>query len=176
MRVFIPFLVTAMTAAASAAGSADWKKILEETLETSIYVKSDVAALDNNRITAVGTMLIVKRPGILASPARYLGAANTRVRGGRIEQPGGLAALFAERNTTELRVGEAVYLTDIEVRDDKIIVELITRDLQGIIERGSTVQMRYKGQLEFEFDERDLAAADAVDLKRFFDDYFEEAP
>ena len=115
--------------ASIAAQPANWKKALERTLETSTYSKSDVAALDGNRLTAEGTALVVKRPGILASPARYLGAVNTKVREGRIVQPGGAAALFSDRGTTQFKVGDVVYLTDVEVRDDVVVLELVSRDV-----------------------------------------------
>ena len=62
------------------------------------------------------------------------------------------------------------------LRADKIIVDVITRNRQPIIERGSTVPMRYQRQVEFEFDQREVARADAVDPKRFLDGDFAEAP
>ena len=91
--------------------------------------------------------LVVERTGILASPARYLGAVNTKVRKGRIVQPGGHAALFSDRGTTQFRWA-TLYRTDVEVRDDVVVLDLVSRDIAPTIDKGSTVQMRYKGQVE----------------------------
>ena len=176
MRSFIPVLVTLLVAGQASAEPLDWKKRLEQSLEASTYTKSDVSAVDGNRLTKEGTALLVRRTGILASPARHLGAVNTKVRHGRIEQPGGVSAWFSERTTTQLQAGDVVYLTDVEVRDRTIVLEVVTRDFAPTIERGSTTQTRYKGQVEFEFDEGYLTTVTADDLRRLFDAYFEPLP
>ncbi|HET9371214.1 MAG TPA: hypothetical protein VFO19_13230 [Vicinamibacterales bacterium] len=76
---------------------------------------------------------------------------NTKIVDGRVEQPGGVAAFFSDRGTTQFRVGEVVYLTDVEVRDRAIVLDLVSRDIRPIIERRETSQMRYKGQVELHF-------------------------
>jgi hypothetical protein len=153
------------------AQSRDWKRGLERTLETSTYITSDVAAFDGNRITREGTAFVVKRPGLLASPARHLGAVNTQVRDGRVVQPGGIAALFSDRATRQFEVGDIVYLTDVEVRDNVVVLELLTRQIVPIIEKGTTSQMRYKGQVEFHFPEGFLRTVSAEDLREIFDEF-----
>jgi hypothetical protein len=151
------------------AQSRDWKRTLEQALEQTVYLKSSVSRLNGNRITAEGTPLVVSRSGILASPAGYLGAANTRIRDGEVIQPGGAAAFFAERSPRQFKVGEVVYLTDVDVRDDLVILEIVSRDIVATIDRGTTMQTRFKGQIEFEFDPAVLRASSPDDLKREFE-------
>ena len=156
--------------AAPLAQSRDWKRTLEQALEQSVYTKSTVAKLNGNRLTHEGTPLVVSRTGILASPAGYLGSANTRIRDGQVIQPGGVSAFFAERSTRQFKVGEVVYLTDVDVRDDLVVLEIVSRDIVATIDRGTTMQTRYKGQLEFEFDPSVLQASTPEALKRAFED------
>ena len=156
-------------AATPLAQSRDWKRTLEQALEQSVYTKSAVSRLNGNRLTAEGTPLVVSRTGILASPAGYLGAANTRIRDGQVIQPGGVAAFFADRSTRQFKVGEVVYLTDVEVRDDLVVLEIVSRDIVATIDKGTTMQTRFKGEVEFEFDPAVLQTSAPQDLKRAFE-------
>lgn len=166
--------LTFLTVTATAAQSTDWKNSLEQALETSEYSLAKVAALDGNRITQEGTTLVVKRHGILASPARRIGAVNTKVRNGQIVQPGGVSALFSDRGTRQFEVGDVVYLTEIEVRNRVIVLDILSREIRPTLEKGSTVQMRYKGQLEFHFDADFLKRASGADVRRELDQFLDE--
>jgi hypothetical protein len=167
-------LVSAL-AASPLAQSRDWKRALEDALEQSVYTKSTVARLNGNRVTREGTALVVTRTGILASPAGYLGAANTRIRDGKVIQPGGTASFFADRSTRQFKMGDVVYLTDVQVRDDLVVLEIVSRDIVATIDRGSTMQTRFKGQVEFEFDPVVLQASTPEALKRAFEEVLTEA-
>ena len=163
-------LASALVAATFA--QADWKERLELDLQSSGWQKTAVSKLDGNRILDEGTPLVVKRTGILGSPARHFGAVNTKVRGGRLIQPGGFSALFAERSTTQFREGDVVYLTDVDVRNDSVVVEVVSREMVPAVSRRETIYTRYKGQVEFEFDREFLRSASADDLKRAFSTVF----
>jgi len=173
------FLLTLGLASALAASplaqSRDWKRALEDALEQSVYTKSTVARLNGNRVTREGTALVVTRTGILASPAGYIGAANTRIRDGNVIQPGGPASFFADRSTRQFKKGEVVYLTDVQVRDDLVVLEIVSRDIVATIDRGSTMQTRFKGQVEFEFDPVLLQTITPEALKRAFEEVLTEA-
>jgi hypothetical protein len=157
-------------AAAPLAQSRDWKRSLEEALEQSVYTKSTVARLNGNRLTREGTPLVVARTGILASPAGYLGAANTRIRDGQVIPPAGVASFFADRSTRQFKMGEVVYLIDVQVRDGLVVLEIVSRDIAATIDRGTAMQTRFKGQVEFEFDPAVLQASTPETLKRAFDE------
>lgn len=165
-------IIAAMTVSASAA-TPDWKEALERGLETTIYKTSETAVLDGNRVTSEGTALVVKKTGILANPARYLGSVNTKIRDGAVIQPGGVSALFSSRDIAQFKVGDVVYLKEVEVREDVVVLEILSREIVPIIERRSTAQMRYKGELEFHFPKGYLKSASLEDLKRTFDEFLE---
>lgn len=165
-------IVAALTVSASAA-TPEWKEALERGLETTIYRTSETAVLDGNRVTREGTALVVKKTGILANPARYLGSVNTKIRDGAVIQPGGVSALFSSRDIAQFRVGDVVYLKEVEVRDDVVVLEILSREIVPIIERRSTAQMRYKGELEFHFPKGYLKSASLEDLRRTFDEFLE---
>jgi hypothetical protein len=168
-QVLLTLGLLSCLAATPLAQSRDWKRTLEQALEQSVYTKSSVSRLNGNRLTTEGTPLVVSRTGILASPAGYLGAANTRIRDGQVIQPGGAAAFFADRSTRQFKIGEVVYLTDVEVRDDLVVLEIVSRDIVATIEKGTTMQTRFKGEVEFEFDPAVLQASAPEDLKRAFE-------
>ena len=71
-------MVAAMTVSALAA-TPDWTEAIERGLETTIYRTSETAVLYGNRVTREGAALVVKKTGILANPARYLGSVNTKI-------------------------------------------------------------------------------------------------
>jgi hypothetical protein len=165
-------IVAAMTVSSSAA-TPDWKEALERSFETTIYRTSETAVLDGNRVTSEGTALVVKKTGILANPARYLGSVNTKIRNGAVIQPGGVSALFSSRDIAQFKVGDVVYLKEVQVRDDVIVLEILSREIVPILERRSTAQMRYKGELEFHFPKGYLKSASLEDLRRTFDEFLE---
>ena len=68
-----------------------------------------------------------------------------------------------------------MYLTDVEVRDDVVVLDLVSRDVVPTLDKGSTVQMRYKGQVEFHFDHDYLRTATVDDLKQVFDGFLNKA-
>jgi hypothetical protein len=146
----------------------DWKERLELDLQSSGWQKTSVSKLDGNRVLYEGTPFVLKRGGILGSPARHFGAVNTKVRGDRVIQPGGFSAFFAERSTMQFSEGDVVYVTDVEVRNDSVVVEVVSRDMVPTVNRRETVYTRYKGQVEFELDREFLRSASADDLVRVF--------
>jgi len=152
-----------------AAQSRNWKEALERDLETVVYKTTSLARFDPNRITHEGTALVVKRSGILASPARYMGAATTKVRDGQIIQPGGASAFFSQSETKQFQTYEPVYLVDVSVKDDAVVLEVIGQAIEPLYDKGRTIQTRYKGEIEFEFPAGQLARASAAELKPTFD-------
>lgn len=61
-------------------------------------------------------------------------------------------------------MGERLHCTDIKVKNDAIQFWLLSTEIEPITVKGSTIQTRYKGALEFAFSEDFLshATADSV--------------
>jgi hypothetical protein len=77
-----------------------------------------------------------------------------------VSQRGGATALFSKKTTKRLKVGDRVYARDIEVKDDRLRVLFVTRDMSEVQTKGNTMQTRYKGGVDFEFDKSVIAAMD----------------
>jgi hypothetical protein len=57
---------------------------------------------------------------------------------------------------------------NIEVKDDAVVLEVISSAIEPLFDRGRTVQTRYKGQVEFEFPAGYLTSVSAAELKQMF--------
>ena len=55
------------------------------------------------------------------------------------------------------------------------MLEIVSRDIVATIDRGSTMQARFKGQVEFEFDPVVLQTSTPEALKRAFEEVLTEA-
>lgn len=161
----LPLLMTltvVMTSPQAIAAQA-WKDGLRDDLKTSIKItKTD---MDRLRIKEPGTILVVQHEGITASPSKDASMLVNKSKDGNVKQPGGLMVTLSDKKTNrDFAVGERLYCIDIKVKKDAIQFWLLSTDIAPIIVKGSTVQVRYKAALEFEFSEEFLshATADSV--------------
>ena len=83
------------------------------------------------------------------------------------------AAPARSRRLTQCERKEVVYLTDVEVRDRVIVLDLVSRDIRPIIERHETSQMRYKGQVEFHFAPASLERAGLDEITHAIGEFLE---
>lgn len=149
----------------SAAVAADWKDALKEALEAS-YPLSHRAALAPDRITHQGVVLVIEKQGIAADPSSDARYSITYVKDGQItEQGGGVAGIFAKVNTRVFKPGEKVYVTDIKIGDDYVMLELLSCDMFDFAQHGSTRQTRYKSALSFKFDKEALPTLETEKVK-----------
>lgn len=161
-------LVAAFTATTMAQG--DWKKTLEQALEETIYVKTGMSNLQRNNVTKPGTIFTVQKEGIVADRVEAFGTIETRINVGNPSAPSGVAAfLFSRSSSTTLKAGERVYLFDVDVKDDRIVLNLLTVEMYDINQKGNTEHTRLKSGLRFDFDKALLATADPATLKKVFD-------
>lgn len=127
-----------------------WRDSLKTQLVGVIAPTS--SSLDRLRITRPGTLLEVQRDGISGSPGADGTILTTRLREGRIEQARGLVASLANKNSNrDFRLGEKVYVLDVDVNDNNIRFLLLTLETNQITVAGSTRQTRYKAMLEIDF-------------------------
>jgi hypothetical protein len=150
------------------AGAQSWKSELERALENSVYIKSKYSKLGIERVTEPGTVLVVKQDGILAQPLFSSLTHPTLVRDGQVRQAGGVSAFLSSGSDRSFKVGERVYLYDVDVNDKNIELLIVTCDFHDVIDHGRTRQTRYKGFLRFEFPEGALATATPEALEELF--------
>jgi hypothetical protein len=132
----------------------NWKKALEEKLEKGEYA---VTTFDSSRRTSIkvpGAVLTVRQAGIPAASGIMIRFA--RVRNGQITNPQsgprvGVAYVC--------KIGEQLYVRDVDVDDDKIDFTLVTvESIQGAV-NGADPEQRYAVAIRFEFDKGFLATA-----------------
>ena len=159
-------LVVWLLASSTWVGASDWKNTLKETLESS-YPLTKRATLSPDRITQQGVILVINKAGIAADPSSDLRYSETFVRNGAVgEQGGATSAVFSKENTRVFKPGERVYVTDIKVGDDHVMLLLLSLDMFDVVKKGSTKQTRYKGALIFKFDNGYLSTADPAKIKQ----------
>jgi hypothetical protein len=147
------------------ANASDWKNTLKESL-VAIYPLTHRASLSPDRITQQGVVLVIEKPGIAADPSSDMRYSVTYVNDGKIgEQGGATAAFFEKKNTRVFKPGEKVYVTEIKIGDDYVMLELMSCDMFDVVYKGSTKQTRYKAALSFKFDKESLPTLNAEKIK-----------
>lgn len=110
------------------AQSDNWKKAFEQELEETVYQKRKVATFELNNITSPGTVFIVQTEGIVADRAHAFGTFVTKIDAGQPHAPGGLGGLLSRSSSSTLKKGERVYLYDVAIKDDAVLLNLLTCD------------------------------------------------
>jgi hypothetical protein len=122
---------------------------------------------DYNRITQPGAIFAVRVPGIYADVANTQNAiVNTNVANGQVSQQTGFAAAFggSTRNSRTLNPNEKVYVTDLLVKRDAVLVELLTVDVTTL---GDGQGTRYRAEVNVKLPGLDAMSAD--DVKKVID-------
>jgi hypothetical protein len=150
-RRIAPFLAAVLTAALPSTSSAqNWKDSLTSQIE-ALMARTNTSS-DRLRVTKPGTVLVVNKDGISASLGKDQTYLKNHVREGQVQQAGGLAASLANKKTNrDYKVGERVYLTDIDVNDNDIGLRLISLETDQVAVNGNTQQTRYKAFIQFDF-------------------------
>ena len=117
---------------------------------------------DYNRITQPGTILAVRVPGIYADIANTEDAiVNTNVASGQVTQATGFTAAFGSNTgkSRTLNPNEKVYVTDVLVKRDAVLLELLTVDVTTL---GDGQGTRYRAELNVKLPGLDNMTADDV--------------
>jgi hypothetical protein len=158
-RLAAAFVSLACCATSMYAQDKAWKKSLEAGLESS-YRMSKSSKLEINNVTEPGTVFVIQKDGLAADLAHDVVTFTTRVINGEVSQRGGTAGFFSKSTTKRLQPGDRVYVMGIDVKDDRIRVNMLTLELASVQVKGSTKQTRYRGSVDFEFDTATLASMD----------------
>jgi hypothetical protein len=162
-------LAVAVTVSASAFGAPNSKALREALVADYPLTKVGVVAFktDYNRITQPGAILAVRVPGIYADVANTEDAiVNTNVADGKVSQATGFTAAFGS-NTTMSRTldpNEKVYVTDVLVKRDAVLLELLSVDVKTLADGRGT---RYRAELTVKLP--GLETMTAEDVKKTID-------
>jgi hypothetical protein len=118
---------------------------------------------DYTRITKPGVILAVRLPGIYADVANTEHAiVNTNYANGQITQASGFTAAFSGSTSQSrtLNQNEKVYVTDILVKKDAVLIELVTVD---VVTLGDGLSTRYRAELNVKLPGIDTMTPDDVE-------------
>lgn len=122
---------------------------------------------DYTRITQPGAILVVRLPGIYADLANTKNViVNTNYQDGKLTQATGFAAAFggSTGQSRTLNPNEKVYVTQITVRKDSVLMELLTTDVTTLGDGRGT---RYRAELNVKLPE--LENMTPEDVKKTID-------
>lgn len=125
---------------------------------------------DKIRITSPGTVLVVRKDGIATDLASDSMNVATLIVNGQPEAPKGfMAAMLSKKTTRALKVGERMYLSKIDVKDDGVGLQLISVETSDINRQGNTRQTRSSSYVYFKFPKEFLTSATPDDVKKQVD-------
>jgi len=154
-----------------------WKEATQEKFKEAYSVTK--LQSDSSGITKPGTVLVVQKEGIRGDLGTDESTSETTVKDGQVKQPGGArgflgklgSSLTINRKEASLyfKLGERVYVQGIAIRDNEIILAIISCDLQNVMIQGTTHNSRFKARVVFEFPKNYLATADFSNVKAVID-------
>lgn len=141
----------------------DWKRTLRIQID-SAFEKTETS-LTLQRITRPGTVLILQKDGMAAKPGLDGMSGTSHYVDGTIEQPRGLLAALSNNNQMQqFKAGQEVYTLNTGITDDKVVFQLVAKELSTVTLEGSTRQVRFAGQLSVDFPRGYLATAPFADV------------
>jgi hypothetical protein len=139
----------------------DWKDHLDRVV--TAVIAPTRASGDGDRIIQYGTPLVVEKEGLSAGPSSDHVMLMNHVNDGQVRQARGfLANMTNKKNNRDYRVGERVYMTKLDVKNNEIVMFLLSSETSPIVVKGNTQQTRYKAAVRFDFPDGYLAAADSA--------------
>jgi len=149
-----------------ALAKAPWKAELQQNLATDYRltkVGSRGLLFDYGRVTEPGAIFVVRVAGIYADMANTQQAIlKTTIRDGQAQQQHGFAAGLTDTgDSKQLKIGQTVYITRINIKDDAIEFELLTTDP---VEYSGT-STRYRALVVIPFDRQALPTMSLADIK-----------
>ncbi|MGQ0812931.1 MAG: hypothetical protein ACT4O1_00505 [Gemmatimonadota bacterium] len=117
------------------------------------------------RITKQGSAFVISKAHISSVPSTDKAIPISTYRDGVVTQPKGLAArLISKQDARDYDIGERVYVEDVDVNDDNIVLKLISTKTYPVTRKGSTEQTRYESLLRVAFDKGYLPNASTTDV------------
>ena len=134
----------------------------ENSLKDALEAKYQITktGIDRVRITQPGTVFVIQKEGIsgdLSSDATFL--TNKIVNGQVAQASGFMAAMQNKKTSRNLKAGDKAYLFRMDIKDDKVMLFIITAETYDVNIHGSTQQTRYKALLSFDLGKEFMASA-----------------
>jgi hypothetical protein len=155
LRVALMAMAT-FGAVSAAAAADDWKDALAAALKSRYVVTTRSWT---GHVERPGTVLVIQKEGLMADRPK-VAMKPTVIRNGTIEGTGG-GGLVLGLGGRALKTGDHVYVFDIRVKDDAVIMIIATVDTVDVATRGSTRASTQEAALSFAYDPAALRTASA---------------
>jgi hypothetical protein len=153
----------APSAPAAPANPREWRRTLRDQINTTFGLSE--ASIDLRRITRAGSLLVLQKDGMATKPGIDGLSTTSSYAEGVIDQPRGLLAVLSDNNQlSSFGAGHEVYLINTGIADDRIVLQLVDKELSSITIQGNTRQVRQSGQLAILFPRGYLATAPFADV------------
>ena len=137
------------------------------SLKEQLQAQYKLAKLECNSGQAAvkepGTVLVIQQAGILGVSPRSMVLAPAVYKDGSLHPPGGLATAMAGKDTSQLPVGDKVYVTKIDanLKKDRVTFRIIECDACN----GTAQPSSYKADIFFEFPKGSLQTTSVPDVE-----------
>jgi hypothetical protein len=142
----------------------EWKKTLEAKLKEAYPLTKMDNALFAGRtaLKNTGIVLTVQQAGIPATDGGGLMARFAIAKDGKLTNPQGRTGPGAY----VCKVGDQLYVRDVNVDDDKIDIKLLTVDPIETSSKGTNTAQRYYAMVRFQFEKGFLPTADVAAIMK----------
>jgi hypothetical protein len=158
-------LLFVLTVSPLSAQDRNWKNTLKAELEAeyrpTVLARSGITRSRVGTVENPGVVLVIQKAGMLGA-----GFAGGVTRQSAVRD-GTLTRTYQQANDGQylFKVGDRVYVENVNVHDDAITFRLWTVDPVERVVRGTTTSERYVVQLKFEFDKATLPNSDLSALQ-----------
>jgi hypothetical protein len=114
-------------------------------------------------VLSPGTVLVIRKPGILGVPPANVAFGNSIYRDGELHQPTAGNRMIIGNVTRSLQVGEKVYVqtVDLNLKSDRVTLIIVECDSCN----GVNQQSSFKSMVSFDFAKGSLATADPAQIE-----------
>src|ERR1022692_1203204 len=136
---------------------------LAEHLKALYKVTKFGAAAKGFAVLSPGTVLVIRKAGILGVPPANVAFGDSIYRGGELHQPTYGNRKIIGNVTRSLQVGEKVYVqtVDVNLKSDRVTLIIVECDSCNGVNRQSS----FKSMVSFEFAKGSLATADPAQIE-----------
>ncbi len=142
-----------------------WKDDLIARLKNEYVLTEKAGPL---RISKTGTIFVIQIEQLTSDLSSDMTIRINKIIDGQVKTGRGFLTTILvqdKQNARNFRTGDRVYMTTIDVKDNNIVLFIITCDMYEVNVNGNTQQARYVTALDFQFPKNYLATASAENVK-----------
>lgn len=168
MRNLLVVVAVALCPSVAFGQGKNWKDELSTALRDA-YPITKTATFERNNITQPGVVLVVQKDNLMGENVHNSIYRASTVEDGNVAGPKGFAGFVSSGSAKNLKIGERVYIRDIDVSDDFVRLQLLTLEMYDVNEKGNTKRNRLMTVVNFKFPKGQLASMKAAEVRQAID-------